>query len=53
MKFKQSEGQNQRIERITTSHLIVGIDMAKEVHVAQATNYRGIVLTNRHLSFNK
>lgn len=52
MKFKQSAGQNQRIERITTSHLVVGIDMAKETHVAQATNYRGIVLTNRHLSFN-
>lgn len=51
MKFKQSEGQNQRIERITTSHLVVGIDMAKETHVAQATNYRGIVLTNRHLMF--
>ncbi|MDQ0878848.1 hypothetical protein QFZ77_007507 [Paenibacillus sp. V4I3] len=52
MKFKQSEVQNQRIERITTSHLVVGIDMAKETHVAQATNYRGIVLSNRHLSFN-
>ncbi|KRE37314.1 IS110 family transposase [Paenibacillus sp. Soil522] len=51
MKFKQSVGQNQRIERITTSHLVVGIDMAKEVHVAQATNFRGIVLSSRHLSF--
>lgn len=51
MKFKQSDGQNQRIERITTSHLVVGIDMAKENQVAQATNYRGIVLTNQHLSF--
>ncbi|WP_340006849.1 IS110 family transposase [Paenibacillus sp. FSL K6-0276] len=52
MKFKQSEAQNQRIERITTSYLVVGIDMAKETHVAQVTNYRGIVLTNRHLSFS-
>lgn len=52
MKFKQSEAQNQRIERITPSHLVVGIDMAKETHVAQVTNYRGIVLTNRHLSFS-
>jgi transposase len=51
MKFKQSDGQNQRIERITTTHLVVGIDMAKETQVAQATNYRGIVLTNQHLSF--
>jgi transposase len=52
MKFKQSIGQNQRIERITASHLVIGIDMAKETHVAQATNYRGIVLSNRHLSFS-
>ncbi|MCU6793389.1 hypothetical protein OB236_14880, partial [Paenibacillus sp. WQ 127069] len=46
MKFKQSDGQNQRIERISTTHLIVGIDIAKETHVAQATNFRGIILTN-------
>ncbi|XEC94572.1 hypothetical protein AB6A23_25230 [Paenibacillus tarimensis] len=26
--------------------------MAKETHVAQVTNYRGILLTNRHLSFS-
>ncbi|WP_246320995.1 hypothetical protein [Paenibacillus germinis] len=52
MKFKQSLGQNQCIERITTSHLVVGIDMAKETHVAQATNYRRIVLTTKHLAFN-
>ncbi|MDF2714518.1 MAG: hypothetical protein K0R28_1443 [Paenibacillus sp.] len=37
MKLKQSDGQNQRIERITTSHLVIGIDMAKETHVALAT----------------
>ncbi len=53
MKFKQSDRQNQRLERITTSHLVIGIDIAKETHVAQATNFRGIVLTNRHLSFKK
>ena len=52
MKFKQTDGQNQRIERISTSHLVVGIDIAKETHVAQATNFRGIVLSKRHLSFS-
>ncbi|MDQ0887993.1 transposase [Paenibacillus sp. V4I9] len=52
MKFKQTDGQNQRIERITTSHLVVGIDIAKETHVAQATNFRGIVLSQRHLTFS-
>ncbi|WP_341277992.1 hypothetical protein [Paenibacillus sp. FSL H8-0537] len=34
-KFKQTDAQNQRIEQITTSHLVIGIDMAKETHVAQ------------------
>jgi transposase len=51
MKFKQINGQNQRIERISPTQLVVGIDMAKETHVAQATNFRGIVLAKRHLTF--
>lgn len=42
MKFKQSEKQNQRIEHITSHHLIIGIDIAKFTHVARATDYRGI-----------
>jgi transposase len=29
----------------------LGIDVAKETHVAQATNFRGIVLAKRHLTF--
>ncbi|MDR6879614.1 hypothetical protein [Bacillus sp. 3255] len=49
MKFKQLDTQNQRVEQITTSHLVVGIGMAKETHVAQTTNFRGI---KRHLSFS-
>jgi transposase len=51
MKFKQSHHQNQRIERITSTHLVIGIDVAKERHAAQATNFRGIVLSRQHLSF--
>lgn len=42
MKFKQAVKQNQRIEQITSEHLIIGIDIAKFTHVARATNYRGI-----------
>lgn len=42
MKFKQHFAQNQRIERITTTHLVVGIDIAKETQVARAVNFRGI-----------
>lgn len=44
MKFKQRDAQNQRIERITTNHLVIGIDIAKEIQVARAVNYRGIEL---------
>src|SRR5258708_7785971 len=51
MKFKQINGQNQRIERISQTQLVVGIDIAKETHVAQATNFRGIVLAKRYLTF--
>ncbi|NOU97501.1 hypothetical protein GC093_30390 [Paenibacillus sp. LMG 31456] len=35
---------------IQRSHLVIGIDMAKDAHVAQATNFRGIVLSKRHLT---
>jgi hypothetical protein len=47
---KQIDGQNQRIERISPTQLVVGIDMAKETHVAHATNFRGIVVAKRHLT---
>lgn len=47
MNDKQIAKENQRIERITPSTLIIGIDVAKEVHVAHAANFRGIVLTKR------
>ncbi|MNJ02351.1 hypothetical protein D3C73_1622850 [compost metagenome] len=30
----------------------MGIDIAKETHVAQAINFRGIVFSKRHLSFS-
>ncbi|MCM3704041.1 IS110 family transposase [Paenibacillus macerans] len=51
MKFTRNDKTNQRIERITMQHAIIGIDIAKEKHVAQVTNFRGIVLTRRHLTF--
>ncbi|MFM9282206.1 IS110 family RNA-guided transposase [Paenibacillus jiagnxiensis] len=51
MKFTRTQVTNQRIERITTKHAIVGIDIAKDVHAAQVTDFRGRVLTPRHLSF--
>lgn len=51
VKFKSSHRINQRIERITMKHLIVGIDIAKDTHVAGAVNARGIQL-GRVLSFS-
>lgn len=44
MKFKAQEKQNQPIENITVNHLVVGVDIAQEVHVARAVSFRGIAL---------
>jgi transposase len=44
MKFKMQDKQNQLIERITDKHLVVGVDIAQELHVARAVNFRGIVV---------
>ncbi|MGF6949949.1 hypothetical protein QF028_002454 [Neobacillus sp. B4I6] len=44
MKYKMQEKQNQLIERISDRHLVVGVDIAQQVHVARAVNYRGIVV---------
>ncbi len=52
MKSRLIKAQNQRVERISTSTLVIGIDIAKEKHAAQAINFRGIVLTNRPISFS-
>jgi transposase len=51
MKFKSQARQNQLIEKITSQHLVVGIDIAQQTHVARAVNFRGIVVGNP-LSFS-
>ncbi len=51
MKYKQRQAQNQRILNITSTHVVVGIDIAKETHVARAVNYRGIEL-GKYLIFS-
>jgi transposase len=43
-KYSQSAKRNQRIERITENTLIVGVDIAKQTHVARALDFRGIEL---------
>ncbi|MFK4345264.1 MULTISPECIES: IS110 family transposase [unclassified Paenibacillus] len=44
MKFKAQDKQNQLIENISSLHLVVGVDIAQEGHVARAVSYRGIAL---------
>jgi transposase len=44
MKFKMQDKQNQLIERISEKHLVVGVDIAQQLHVARAVNFRGIVV---------
>jgi len=51
MKFTKNDATNQRIERITMQHAVVGIDIAKDVHAAQVTDFRGRTLTKHHCSF--
>ena len=51
MKFKSQARQNQLIEKITAQHLVVGIDIAQQLHVARAVNFRGIIIGD-YLSFS-
>src|SRR3954469_5759131 len=44
MKFKMQDKQNQLIERISDKHLVVGVDISQQLHVARAVNFRGIVV---------
>jgi transposase len=51
LKFKAQAKQNQLLEHISTRHLVVGIDIAQQSHVARAVNFRGILLgTPLHFS---
>jgi transposase len=52
MKFKAQAKQNQLLERISTQHLVVGIDIAQQSHVARAVNFRGILPTTLPASTN-
>jgi hypothetical protein len=39
MKFKMQDKQNQLIERISDNHLVVGVDIAQQTHVASASAF--------------
>jgi len=51
MKLTRIQQTNQRIENITMNHAVVGIDIAKDTHVAQVVDYRNRVLMPRALAF--
>jgi transposase len=53
MKHNRFTSQNQRIERISENTLVIGTDIAKELHVARAFNFRGIELGKRILFTNE
>ncbi|MFL6479381.1 MAG: IS110 family transposase, partial [Bacillales bacterium] len=44
MNFKMQDKQNQLIERISDTHLIIGVNIAQQLLVARAVNFRGIVV---------
>jgi transposase len=52
MKFKSQAKQNQLIENITSKHLVVGVDIAQEIHVARAVNFRGVIVGEPLSFFN-
>ncbi|XID90363.1 IS110 family transposase [Paenibacillaceae bacterium WGS1546] len=52
MNSTRTKKTNQRIEKITPKHAVVGIDIAKDNHVAQVIDYRNRVLAPRSLTFS-
>lgn len=52
MKRTRNQITNQRIEKITSKHAVVGIDISKDFHVAQVVDFRSRVLPSRALTFS-
>ncbi|MFB9973611.1 IS110 family transposase [Allobacillus sp. SKP2-8] len=50
MNYKMQDKQNQLIRRITDKHIVIGVDIAQEIHVARAVDFRGIAV-GKSLSF--
>jgi len=46
--YKMYSTQNERINQITSSTLIVGVDIAKFKHVGRAQDYRGVEFGPQH-----
>ncbi len=52
MKLNAMATLNQRVDRVTVRTLVVGVDIAKDRHVAQTADFRGRILNRRPIRFN-
>ena len=50
-RFKINYTQNEKIEQVTGSTLVVGLDIGSQIHYARAFDNRGRELTKRVLTF--
>ncbi|CAH0117545.1 hypothetical protein PAE9249_00001 [Paenibacillus sp. CECT 9249] len=50
MKSRLINAQNQHVERISTSTLVIGIDIAKEKHDVQAINFQSLSFLRKKIS---
>ncbi len=48
----KSNTQNKKIEAITETTLVIGIDVGSETHYARAFDYRGIKFSKKPFKFN-
>ena len=44
--------QNEKIEQVTDSTMVVGVDIGSQIHYARAFDNRGCELTKRIFSFH-
>lgn len=51
-RFQMNYTQNEKIEQVTDSTMVVGIDIGSQIHYARAFDNRGRELTKRYFFFS-
>ena len=51
-RFQRNYTQNEKIEQVTDSTIVVGVDIGSQIHYARAFDNRGRELTKRVFSFH-
>lgn len=51
-RFQMNYTQNEKIEQVTDSTMVVGVDIGSQIHYARAFDNRGRELTKRIFSFH-